>query len=602
MTGTGAPPVPGLFEFVRELCGLLTPYRARTLLQITAISIEQAFHSALLPLSFQLLIDQGLRPGHQAILLQLLVALAAGTVVASAARLWQDYLYAGLGTAVINDLRVKMFAHLQELSMSFFGKHRLGDIMARFSTDLAPVEYAVTMSVPVVIICAIGFLFSVVPMMLLEWRLSLFAITGLFLCCTVGTRRLEKKASEAGYRVRELQSGLSSMVQENVSGQSVVKAFGLHPASLQSFTELTRTVYKHGVRASFLSYVLEDVPNISILFFTLVVLGAGAWLSFHGLLSVGQLIAFHALFVSISSSVYGLTWAVPNLVQAAAGMQRINELLAQRPSVQEQPDAPSLPPLVNSIRLENVTFSYTGEQASLRNVSLDIRAGSSVAFVGSSGSGKSTVMNLIMRFYDPGTGRVTFDGRDVRRFSQASLRAQIGVVFQENILFNTTIRENIRMGNPEATDAQVEAAARDAEIHEFIAGLPDGYDTIVGERGGRLSGGERQRVAIARAIVRDPAILILDEATSALDPVTEASLDETLERVSQGRTVISVTHRLGRVLHADQIFVMDRGELAEQGRHSELLRLGGVYSRLWDSQTFRKSPPRFATASPLALL
>jgi ATP-binding cassette subfamily B protein len=231
-----------------------------------------------------------------------------------------------------------------------------------------------------------------------------------------------------------------------------------------------------------------------------------------------------------------------------------------------------------------VSFSYTGEHKNLDNVSFTIRRGAQVAIVGGSGSGKSTALGLIARFYDPDAGKVTIDGRDLRTGTLASLRGQMGVVFQESFLFNTTIRENIRHGRPDASDAEVEAAARAAEIHDLVVSLPDGYDTIVGERGGRLSGGQRQRVAIARAIVRDPALLLLDEATSALDPTTEAAVNGTLERLGRARTVVSVTHRLASTVGADQILVFERGRLVEQGTSSELLAHGGMYKRLWDKQ------------------
>ena len=229
-------------------------------------------------------------------------------------------------------------------------------------------------------------------------------------------------------------------------------------------------------------------------------------------------------------------------------------------------------------------FGYTPAQLNLNDVTFTIRAGESVAFVGPSGSGKSTVLTILNRFYEPDAGAVAFDGHEVRAASQDSLRGQLGIVFQESILFNTTIRENIRIGKPDATDAEIETAARAAEMHELILGMAEGYDTNVGERGSRLSGGQRQRIAIARAILRDPRVLVLDEATSALDAASEASINKTIERVAKGRTVVSVTHRLAAIVAVDRIFVMDRGRLIEQGRHEELLALGGVYAKLWEKQ------------------
>ena len=263
----------------------------------------------------------------------------------------------------------------------------------------------------------------------------------------------------------------------------------------------------------------------------------------------------------------------------------------ETPGIFDAPDAPALPRISSGLAFADVQFGYKKDQFSLNGASFEIGKGKYVALVGGSGSGKSTILNLILRFYDPASGTVSFDRQDLRHVTQESLRAQIGVVFQDSILFNISVRENIRMGNPQASTAEIEAAMRAAEIHEFVVSLPEGYDTIAGERGSRFSGGQRQRLALARALVRDPAILLLDEATSALDPGSEAAINETLTRVAKGRTVISVTHRLSTISNTDRIFVLDRGQIAEQGKHDDLLHRHGIYSRLWRKQAgFTLSP------------
>ena len=266
-------------------------------------------------------------------------------------------------------------------------------------------------------------------------------------------------------------------------------------------------------------------------------------------------------------------------------MERVNQLIKAQPAIADRPNARKVPRLSQAIQFEHVTFSYSDGLPTLLNLNMDLPAGASLALVGPSGAGKSTVLNLILRFYDPQQGHVLFDGVDLRDATLDSVRGQIGTVFQDNVLFNISIRENIRLGKLDATDAQVVEAAKAAEIHDFILSLPQGYDTVVGEQGSRLSGGQRQRLAIARAIIRNPAILLLDEATSSLDSLTEAAINATLSRLARGRTTISVTHHLASVVHADRIYVLDRGVLKEQGTHDELLKRGGLYAQLWREQS-----------------
>jgi ATP-binding cassette subfamily B protein len=279
-----------------------------------------------------------------------------------------------------------------------------------------------------------------------------------------------------------------------------------------------------------------------------------------------------------------LASGLPDLIESSAGMQRVHELLEEEPEVTDAPGAVALPRFSGEITLKKVKFRYSGDKLNLDDVSMTIPAQSKVAFVGPSGCGKSTVLNLIMRFYDPDEGSVCFDGMDIRGIAQNSLRSHISLVSQDSFLYDTSIRENIRMGRRDASDEEVEEAAKLAEIHDIIQAMPEGYDTLVGEGGGRLSGGQRQRVALARAIVADPALLVLDEATSALDPGTAASVIRTLERISRGRTMIFVTHRLESARIADLVFVFDEGRLAEHGPHEQLLQENGVYARLWQRQ------------------
>ena len=288
-------------------------------------------------------------------------------------------------------------------------------------------------------------------------------------------------------------------------------------------------------------------------------------MTYRNIITVGTLVSFQVLLVGLNSKILSFTFSLPYLIEGIAAMQRISVLLDEVPQVQDSPDAIESPHLSREIRFDNVSFSYSSERKGINNLSLSIKKGDFVVFVGHSGAGKSTIVNLLTRFYDPDKGSILFDDIDLRSCSQKSLREQIGLVSQEVILFNTSIRENIRMGYLEATDEEVETAAQDAEIHEFILTLPQGYDTPVGDRGGQLSGGQRQRIALARALVRNPAILILDEATSALDPATEVEIMNTIEHLTKERTIITIAHRMAHALRADKMFVLENGSIVVSG-------------------------------------
>ncbi len=572
-----------MFSVFKHLLNYLRPYKVQVVLLLGGLLVDLAF-TALLPMSLQALIDDAIKPKDVEMLWTLLIVLGVATVVAGIVAVGRDFLYARLGTAVLNDLRYAMFEHLQRLSAGFYARTQVGDIMARFSSDLAAVQNAVVMAVPDTILGILGILFYAGLLFYLNWELALITLAGLPLLL-IGPRVLGPQAEAYSYAVRDEEAKAASMVQENVSAQPVVRAFGLAQTQITGFRRQLDVVYRTGFRFNIYAYLVERSPNISFLLIQLAVTGVGAYKAFHGTMTIGTLVSFNALTFSLSSAVTSLTRVMPALLQASGGVERIAELLREPAQVADAERPRPASPLTEGLRLEDVSFSYTGERNNLEGISLTIRRGDNVALVGGSGSGKSTVLSLLARFYDAGEGRVTFDGDDIREFSQDSLRAQMGVVFQESFLFNTTIRDNIRMGAPQADDAAIEAAARAAEIHELIMRLPDGYDTIVGERGGNLSGGQRQRVAIARALVRDPGILILDEATSALDPATESAINETIERIGEDRTVVSVTHRLSSATHCDQIFVFDHGKLVEFGDHTSLVSKDrGVYRRLWDKQ------------------
>ncbi len=576
-----SPMNPG--RLLRILSARVKPYSPRVVVLVLTLLVE-GFFNVLLALSLKLIVDYAVTPRDARALTLILVALGVGYLLTVCSQVVRDYLYAWLGAHVIGDLRADMFRHLQTLSPEFYARARTGDLAARFSSDLSAVENAVVLGLPQGLLCLINVVFSACVLFALDWRLALCAAAGLPLCFA-GPRLLAPRALRAGDRLRTEQAALTNVIHENLGAQAVVRAFGLGRTLLAGFESRAGRVTGLASRFNFLSYVSERSPNIAMLLFHVLLIGVGSLLAYGGSLTVGSLVSFNALFLTVSTAVMGLTAVTPTLLQATGGMRRVQELLDERPTVLERADARRLPPLLSGVRFEGVRFGYAPERDDLKGVTLDIPAGTRVALVGHSGCGKSTCLKLLKRFHDPREGRVLFDGIDLREARLDSLYEQVSVVFQESFLFNTTVRENIRMGRPSATDAEVEAAARAAEIHEVITRMPDGYDTQVGERGGLLSGGQRQRIAIARALVRNPSLLILDEATSALDPESEAAINETVERISLGRTVVSVTHRLSSVMNYDRILVFHEGNLIEQGTHEDLLFRGGTYAAMWRRQT-----------------
>jgi ATP-binding cassette subfamily B protein len=567
---------------LRHLFRYVRPYWAMGFVLLAGLLVESGY-GTFVKVSSKELIDEAIVPRRYDHLVLILVVLAVGGVLSSVIAVGCDYLWAKFGGRVMNTVRLELFEHLQRLSMDFHSRSRVGDLMTRFTSDIGAIEMGLVSALPSGIVAVMGILFSTALLFRLEWRLAILTVICLP-ACVLGPKLLSPKAVAADYRYKQQEAGLASIVQENLSAQAVVKAFGLQRRAAEEFREQLGVFFKAEVRASFLTYLLQRTPNVAALLASLIVIGVGAVLSFHGLLSVGSLVAFQVLLMGMSAAIGSLTSAGPYLVSAAGGMQRLREVLDEAPRVDNAARATTLPRLEHAIRFENVSFRYTPQERGLRHVDLELKAGTRVALVGSSGSGKSTLMSLIMRFYDPVEGRVCFDGTDLRTVTQESLRAQLAVVFQDDFLFNISVRDNLRLGNPEATDAELETAAKLAEIHTFLVAQPNGYDELAGERGSRFSGGQRQRLALARALVRNPAVLLLDEATSALDAGTELAINQTLARISEGRTVISVTHRLASVVDADLIVVCDEGRIVELGTHESLCRARGTYAQLWQKQ------------------
>ncbi len=534
------------------------------------------------------LIDDALGEEDFQALYTILGVLAAAGIFTSIVAVWYERWDARLGAALISDVRTRLFEHVQNLPAAFFARTRRGEILSRFSVDLAAFEGSIKSFASSAALPFLELIAGIILMLFLNWQLAAVALL-VFPITLIGPRILTPKAVQANYEQKLNESALLGMVQENIAAQAVVKAFSLQRRTLGWFTMRNDEARRKIASAAFLSTMVERTVTISVLLLHLVVLAIGAYLATKGQITIGTFVTFESAFWEVSYNIAHLMHFIPVSIQAAAAVRHIQELLDEPTrGSDDRPGAPDLPRITNDITFDRVTFQYEGGQAPvLDNLSLKLNVGKTIAIVGPSGSGKSTLLNLILRLYTPDEGRVTIDGVDIRKVTRASLRKSMAVVFQENMLFNMSIRENIRLGKEGATDQEVEQAARKAEIHRYIMSLPQKYDTLVGERGDTLSGGQRQRIAIARAIVRNPSVLLLDEATSALDQTTEAAINKTLLKLAKGRTMIFSTHRLTSVVDMDEIIVISGGKAIERGTHAQLLAANGVYRRLWDDQSHK---------------
>ena len=567
-------------DFWRTLARHFAPHKNQLLLIVAACALETGFYW-IVPLAFRHLIDDTLRAANRGSLLTTLVVLGAGGCIASLASLWRGRQWARVESQVVSDIRFRLFVKLQELSSAAYAETSTSDLLSRFSNDLSALANAFTAAIVWGALPGIDSILGTFLLVFLDWRLGLLASL-MWPWCLLVPPRIARRAGPAAYLRRQRESEMLDGVQEEIATQAVVRGYGLQRVSIARFFQLDSRLFESSVESAFLTAFMDQSALSGLLVLQVLTLGTGAWLAFEGYVTVGTLAAFQSLFLSVGTSLIYFTQYTRGLSPARAGMDRIEKFLAQPAGIEDAPGAAALDPFASEIVFENVSFSY-GDKLALDQVSLQIRRGERVAIVGPSGCGKSTIVSLLLRFHDPSCGSVRVDGVDLRSVTQASWRAQLGIMFQENLLFRTSLLQNIRMGRPNAPIADVEESARAAGIHDTLQRLPEGYETQAGERGSRLSGGERQRIALARALVRKPQVLVLDEATSALDPPTEAAVIATLLEAAAERTVVMVTHRLSCAPSCDRIIVMDRGRVVEQGRHEELLKAGGVYFGLWQA-------------------
>ncbi len=569
----------GAFWFLLEIWRFALPYRMRTGLCALA-TIIRALFMLILPLFYQQIFDDVLGPeGSIEQLTRLVAIVAAAFVVIILSDLAMAWLGSDLAARIMSDMRRRMYQHLQQVSEAFYSRTQMGDLMSRFTNDLFSVDWAVSISLVQTLFYSLLVTSSVGLLFHFEWRLALLTLAILPITA-LGPKLLGQRAMEASAERKRQEAQVATALQEDIAGHRVIQAFGLQQLFFQRFDNRLSILRGAALRSNLTGAFLTKASDVGVIVVQLLIVSIGAYFALRGDLTSGSLVGFLTVLISVGNSIKMLIQLVPDLIDGATGLQRVNELLSEQIDDIDVP-AGGLDTVRGQVRFNGVSFSYTGEELNLVDLNLTIEPGESVAIVGPSGSGKSTVLDLLTRFYDAPEGQIMIDGFDVSQTTRGRLRRHIGAVFQQSYLFNTTIRENIRQGRLDASEEEIEKAAKLAEIHDVIEQLPQGYDTVPGEGGGRLSGGQRQRIALARAILRDPPILVLDEATSALDPATEAAINQTLERLSKDRTTVSVTHRLSTAASMDRIFVLDRGRLVEQGKHKELLNLKGLYFDMW---------------------
>jgi ATP-binding cassette subfamily B protein len=589
-------PSPHGFKVVRDL---LKPHRRALLLGFLA-AIGEGITNLLEPWPVKIVLDSVLKSapphgwlGHFVQALAgtnkqaILVVAAIGTLVIAVAGALCSYFEKSytttVGQWVMHDLRGRLYSRIQRLSLSYHDQSQAGDLISRATSDIDAIQSFITSGLLSAIINSLTLIGMIGVMFYIDWRFTLIALSvapPLALVVYRYTRMIKKSSRE----VRKKEGEIVSIIQEVITSIRVVKAFGREDYEQRRLEEESLESVEIALRARSLKAKLAPLVEIIVAVGTALVLWFGARLVLNGTLSPGSLYVFIMYLGKMYKPMQELSKMTDAYSKATVGYERVCEVLDAESDVRDAPNAKPAPAFKGSIEFENVTFGYDAANPVLKNISLKIEPGQMAALVGPTGAGKSSIVALISRFYDPTSGVVKIDGTDIRQFKQKSLRDQISFVLQETILFHGPVWRNIAYGKPGANRAEILKAAEIANAHEFIEKMPHGYDTIVGERGVTLSGGQRQRIAIARAVIRDTPILILDEASSGLDASSEKLVFEALDRVMTGRTSLVIAHRLSTVRRADVIFVIKDGEIVERGNHEELLARGGVYAELHDIQ------------------
>ena len=564
----------------RRIVSLFAPYRRR-LGAVSVLIVFSAALGAISPFLLREVLDVAIPDENVGLLTALVAGMVAIPIVTGTLGVWQTLLSNQVGQAVMHDLRTQVYRHLQRLSLAFFTRTRTGEVQSRIANDIGGIENVVTSTATSVLANVTTVLATVVAMLLLDWRLAAFALALLPLFVWL-TKRVGAQRKKVTAERQASLADVSSIVQESlsVSGILLGKTMGRTDDLAERFERESSRLAELEVRTRMTGrWMMASIQTTFAIMPALVYWFAGFTIAQgSATITIGTLVAFTTLQARLFFPIGSLLGVQLEVQSSLALFDRIFEYLDHRVEIVEGGHALASPR--GEVRLDSVWFRYDDAAWTLQDVSFTVEPGTKTALVGETGSGKTTCAYLVARLYDGTRGTVSIDGVDVRELTFESLSSTVGVVSQETYLFHATVRENLRFARPEATDAEIEEAARAAQIHELVATLPEGYETVVGERGYRFSGGEKQRIAIARTILRNPPVLVLDEATSSLDTQTEQLVQEALERLSEGRTTIAIAHRLSTVRDADQIVVLDRGRVVEVGRYDELIERGGRFASL----------------------
>jgi ABC-type multidrug transport system fused ATPase/permease subunit len=561
------------------LVSLTRPYRTRTFLSIASLLLATATALAP-PFLSKYALDDGIRRHDLAALWWIVGAFLVAGLLNWAMSYAQTYLTGWVGERILADLRTRLFNHLQRLSLGFFERNRAGVIISRLTNDVEAIDQLVTDGVTSLVQNTLTLLGTAILLFILDWRLALATLL-VIPFMSIATIIFRVRSARAYAAVRERLGLLTATLAEDIAGMRIVQAFTREHTNVENFRKVAERYRDSNMETVILNGLYFPFVDLLSSVALAVVLGYGGHLYFQGEVTLGTLFAFMLYVQNFFDPVQQLSQLYNTFLSATAALDKIADVLDEEPEVLDRPDATPLPHVEGHVRFENVRFGYGKGPDVLHGLDLDVPAGTTVALVGHTGAGKSTIAKLLARFYDPREGAITIDGHDLRDVTQASLRRQLGIVPQEGFLFAGTVSENIAFGRPDAPAGDIVSAAETIGAHEFVSHLEDGYDTQLQERGTRLSLGQRQLVALGRALLADPRILILDEATSSVDIGTERKIERALRELLAGRTAFVIAHRLSTIRDADLIVVLEHGQVIEQGTHEELLQKRGLYTSLY---------------------